>query len=56
VSSAQLDIARQIGLDRQAEARASALTAAFRLARQERRLRARLFRVAAQVNADQFAA
>jgi len=51
-----LDVARQIGLDRRAEARASALTAAFRLARQERRLRDRLFRASAQVDADTFAA
>jgi hypothetical protein len=56
MSSTELDIARQIGLDRQAEAHASALAATFRLARRERRLQGRLLRVAAQVGSRDHAA
>lgn len=55
MSPAQLHIARQIGLDRQAEAEASALAATFRPARRER-LRGRLSRAAASVGTRKHAA
>jgi hypothetical protein len=42
-------MARQIGLDRQAEARASALSATVRLARREQRLQHRLLTARAQI-------
>lgn len=54
-SAAELDLARQIGLDRQAEARASALLATVRLARRERRLQQRMQRAASQVGRRDYA-
>jgi hypothetical protein len=51
VSPAELALARQIGLDRRAEARESAVLATVRLARRERRLQNRLVRASAQAGA-----
>jgi len=50
VFPAELDIARQIGRDRLAEANASALAATVRLARQDHRLHSRLRRAVGQVS------
>ncbi len=43
------DLAREIGVSRRADARESALLAAARLARRERRIRHRLERVNSQI-------
>lgn len=53
---AELDIARQIGRDRLAEADASALAATFRLARQDRKLHSRLLRAVGQAGSRDHAA
>ncbi len=50
MSSAELVMAREVGASRQAQARASALTAAVRLARREQRLQRRLERVHSQLS------